>query len=144
MPGIFKRIFRQVRQRNLPLFGANRITQRSSNRPQIFSYGSPARDEIGKQKVQLTKSENLRTSVQILGPDYRENLHSHDNIDGFWLVLSGSVAFYGPDDTILGEFGALEGIFIPRKMQYRYMSTSEKPAEILQVLSFQARQGMGP
>jgi mannose-6-phosphate isomerase-like protein (cupin superfamily) len=127
----------------LQVIGANPRGQDSSNRVQLFSYTSPSKDDIRKQIVRLSKSENLRTSIQVIGSDYREKLHFHDNIDGFWMVLSGSVAFYDEDNAVLGEFEPLEGIYMPRKTRYRYESTSEEPAEILQVLAFQPGKGWG-
>lgn len=63
----------------------------------------------------------------------KTNLHSHSSVDGFWMVLSGRVRFYGEDDVVLGEFGKHEGVMIPRNFKYWFESVGSEPLELLQV-----------
>jgi mannose-6-phosphate isomerase-like protein (cupin superfamily) len=122
-----------------------RLINRLSSRPpalQTFSYRTPAPDDALKQVTRLCASENLRASVQVIQREFRENLHSHRDTDGLWIVLRGRVSFFGPDDLLLGEFGPMEGIFMPRNCRYRYQSTGEETLEVMQVLS--AQGGWGP
>ena len=98
---------------------------------------TPGPDDAPKQVTRLCASENLRASVQVIQREFRENLHSHRDTDGLWIVLRGRVSFFGPDDVLLGDFGRMEGIFIPRNFRYRYESTGEETLEVLQVLSAQ-------
>lgn len=111
----------------------------SSNPPtlQTFTYETPGPDDALKQVTRLCASENLRASVQVIQRQFRETLHSHRDTDGLWIVLRGRVSFFGPDDVLLGDFGRMEGIFIPRNCRYRYESTGEETLEVLQVLSAQ-------
>ena len=63
------------------------------------------------------------------------NLHSHKGMDGFWMVLKGRVRWHGPDGVI-GEFGAHEGIVMPRNSRYWFESVGEDTLELLQVVAF--------
>jgi mannose-6-phosphate isomerase-like protein (cupin superfamily) len=78
----------------------------------------------------------LNICVQIIGEGGENNLHSHKGLDGFWMVLSGQVKFYGPGDVLIGEFGKHEGILIPADAQYWFESSSDEPLEILQMAGF--------
>ena len=61
------------------------------------------------------------------------NLHYHTHAETFWFVLSGRVKFYGPDDVILGEFAAGEGIITPRYSRYWFENSGDEDLELLQV-----------
>ncbi len=71
--------------------------------------------------------------VQVVTDEGENNLHYHANNDGFWLVLGGRAAFYGPGDEFLGEFGPNEGILIPRGARYWFKRLGEAELEILRV-----------
>ena len=49
------------------------------------------------------------------------------------MVLSGCARFYGKDDRLLGEFGPLEGVFIPRNGRYWFAQVGEDETHLLQV-----------
>jgi len=83
----------------------------------------------------------MRGAVHVLRRGGEENLHSHKSVDGFWMVLSGKVAFYGEDGVRFGEFGPHEGIMMPRNNAYWFESVGDEDAEILQVLQFDDDQG---
>ena len=64
---------------------------------QVFKYERPEGDGV-KQSIQLCKSDILRGLVQVVTKGGENNLYAHTGDDGFWMVLGGSVKFYGEDD----------------------------------------------
>lgn len=111
-------------------------------RPQTFSYKKPASSQQGKREVvKLCQLPTMRGSVHIIRRGGGEHLHSHKTVDGFWMVLSGRVAFYTKDDKLLGEFGPMEGVLIPRNNRYWFESLGDTDAEILQLLQVDAQRG---
>lgn len=111
-------------------------------RPQLFSYNKPEQQsEANKEVVILCQSPTMRGSVHVVRRGGGENLHSHKSVDGFWMVLSGKVAFYKEDGSLFGEFGPHEGIMMPRNNRYWFESVGEADAEIVQVLHFDRDQG---
>jgi mannose-6-phosphate isomerase-like protein (cupin superfamily) len=60
-------------------------------------------------------------------------LHSHQHLDGFWLVLSGRARFYTTDDVLLRECGPFEGMLIPRGFPYWFENVGDEELEMLQV-----------
>ncbi|KAA3623319.1 MAG: hypothetical protein DWQ08_11765 [Proteobacteria bacterium] len=109
---------------------------------QSFGYRQPATDgESCKEIVLLCKTDTMRGAVHVIRQGGGENLHSHDTVDGFWMVLSGKVRFYGDDNRLLGEFGPMQGIMVPRFTRYRFESADGEQAEILQVLHFEPGKG---
>ena len=104
-------------------------------RPQAFNYDKPApKPDARRELVRLCQTPGMRGSVHVVRRGGGENLHSHSSVDGFWMVLSGRVAFYGEGNEPMGEFGPLQGILMPRGNRYRFESIGSGDAEILQVL----------
>lgn len=101
----------------------------------VFRYARPELDGV-KGVVVLARSDIMLAAVQLVKKGGENNLHSHSAMDGFWFVLRGRVKFYGAGNTLLGEFGPHEGVFIPRGVSYWFESSSEEILEILQVESF--------
>jgi mannose-6-phosphate isomerase-like protein (cupin superfamily) len=99
---------------------------------QTFHYEKPdVTTEKGTSK--LCQSDILKAAVQIVRPGGGNNLHSHAVTDTCWLVLKGRARFYGEGDSILGEFGPMEGIMTPRGTQYWFESAIEgEDLEMLQ------------
>ncbi|MEM1112482.1 MAG: hypothetical protein AAGI11_11300 [Pseudomonadota bacterium] len=111
-------------------------------RPQAFTYQKPTPENDSKREiVRLCQTPGLRGAVHVIRTGGGENLHSHSTVDGFWMVLSGRVAFYGDDDHCFGEFGPLEGILMPKQNRYRFECMTEGDAEILQLLHIDEQQG---
>jgi mannose-6-phosphate isomerase-like protein (cupin superfamily) len=100
--------------------------------PQVFKYERPALDRA-KRVLRLGRSDIVRANVHVVREGGENNLHAHPNSDGFWLVLSGRVRFYGEGDVLLGELGQHEGILMPRGYKYWFESAGDEPLEILQV-----------
>jgi len=109
---------------------------------QTFSYCKPDEEKKGnKEIVLLCKDKRMRGAVHIVRRGGEEHLHSHKTVDGFWMVLSGRVRFHGADETLLGEFGPMEGILVPRNTRYWFESVGAEELELLQVLGFDAGKG---
>lgn len=109
---------------------------------QVFGYQKPGGERKGsKEIVQLCKNRHLRGAIHVIRTGGEENLHSHKTIDGFWMVLTGRARFYGDKDTVIGEFGPLEGVLVPRNNRYWFESVGVEDLELLQVLVFEPGQG---
>lgn len=104
---------------------------------QLFSYRKPETLKGGKAIVQLAQSDIIRGRVQIVREGGENNLHSHNGMDGFWLVLRGRVKFYGPGDELIAELSQHEGILLPRGTQYWFESSGEEDLELLQMAAFE-------
>ena len=135
------RFSKKTRNKIYSIFRRTRSRSDMATRPQFFSYRIPDKSDAIKQIVLMAKSPRLQSSMLVLGAEYEESLHSHDHVDGFWMVLNGQVAFYGADDIELGKFGPMEGVFIPRVTQYWFKVISPEGAEVLQVLRFEPKRG---
>lgn len=111
-------------------------------KPQRFSYRKPGPALRGKREVvRLCQIPTLQGSVQVVRRGGEEHLHSHASVDGFWMVLSGRVAFHGDEDVRYGELGPGEGMLIPRGNRYRFEAVGEGDAEIIQVLHIDGTAG---
>lgn len=101
---------------------------------QTFSFARPEDvPEDRRADIRLFKGEILRGTVQILPVGFANSLHYHPAAEGMWMVLSGCARFYGKDDRLLGEFGPLEGVFIPRNGRYWFAQVGEDETHLLQV-----------
>lgn len=122
---------------------ANKPTEQpSTDGPQTFKYRKPPDDQKGnKEIVRLCQNRNLRGAIHVIRKGGEENLHSHKTIDGFWMVLSGKVRFYGENDIVIAELNPLEGVLIPRNTRYWFESVGDQDLELLQVLAFDPGKG---
>jgi mannose-6-phosphate isomerase-like protein (cupin superfamily) len=108
-------------------------------RAQVFKYQRPELPTgpfQGKVITRLARTDRMMANVQVLKTGGENNLHSHTHLDGFWMVLSGRVRFYGEGDTLLAELGPREGILVPRGFKYWFEALGDEPLELLQVESF--------
>ncbi len=112
------------------------MTEAADLQARTFSYAAPALGDKRKKIVRLCRTDRMAAQVQIVGSGGENNLHSHAHQDGFWFVLSGRVRFYGEGDSLLGEFGPLQGVLIPRGFSYWFESCSEETLELLQLEAF--------
>jgi mannose-6-phosphate isomerase-like protein (cupin superfamily) len=105
--------------------------------PVTFAYAKPSGVSAAKGRVNLGKSDIVRGVVQVVKKQGGENnLHFHTTSASFWMVLKGRVRFYGPDDALIGEFGAHEGTMTPRYARYWFENVGDEDLEILQVSAF--------
>jgi len=112
-------------------------TDTTSNLPTatVFKYQRPEFD-AGKRNVKLGRTDRMIGIIQVLRRGGETNLHSHAHMDGLWMVLSGRVRFYGENNVLLGDFGAREGVLIPRGCPYWFENVEDEIAELLQVEAF--------
>ena len=90
--------------------------------------------------LRLCEGDILRGTLQTLPEGFANNLHYHPAYEGFWMVVEGRVRFHGAGERVIGEFGPMEGVFIPRNGRYWFTRVSEGPARLLQVRG-DAREG---
>jgi hypothetical protein len=74
----------------------DRSDRAASRVPTAFAYRKPPAQNQGKEVVRLCETPIVRGSVQIVRKNAPEDLHAHEGIDGFWMVLRGRARFYGP------------------------------------------------
>ena len=105
---------------------------------ETFSYERPDLElEPGKKlRVRLAQTASNRAQVQILNEDGENNLHYHANVDLIYMVLKGTVRFYGVGDKLLGEFGPLQGVQLPQYARYWFTSVGEEEALLLQMAGY--------
>ena len=89
-----------------------------------------------KKVVRLARTDHMMGIIQVIKSGGENNLHSHAHYDGFWFVLKGRVRFYGDNDVLVGEYGANEGVLVPRNTPYWFESAGEEELHLLQVESF--------
>jgi mannose-6-phosphate isomerase-like protein (cupin superfamily) len=116
--------------------------QRPARKPQHFRYEKPPPELQGRREVvRLCQIPTLQGSVQVVRRGGSEHLHSHASVDGFWMVLSGRVAFEGESADSRRELGPGEGLLMPRGNRYRFEALGDEDAEILQVAHIDDRSG---
>lgn len=104
--------------------------------PQPFKYDNPGRSG-GKTIVNLGQTDVVRGLVQVVKKGEGDNnLHLHTGMDSLWFVLKGRVKFYGEDDVELGEYGAQEGLIMPRNNVYWFASVGDEDLELLQCVGY--------
>lgn len=104
--------------------------------PQAFKYDNPSRDG-GKTIVNLGQTDVVRGLVQVVKKGEGDNnLHIHTGMDSLWFVLKGRVRFYGEGDEVLGEYGAQEGLIMPRNNPYWFASVGDEDLELLQCVGY--------
>lgn len=111
------------------------LMPRHERKFQVFRYSAP---ELGSGKkramTRLCTTDMTIAAIRKFVDGGEVVMHSHDNLDGFWMVLAGRASFL---DAVGVEhvLGPLEGVMIPRETPYAYRSVGEEPLQILQVES---------
>ena len=112
-----------------------------------FGYVSPDQNTPGRRaSYSLCQTDLFRARVVIVKKNGGEtNLHYHTNSDGFWFVLKGRARFYGPGDSVTGEFGPHEGTSTPRYTRYWFENCGDEDLEMLHLFinSVPGRQATG-
>jgi mannose-6-phosphate isomerase-like protein (cupin superfamily) len=81
----------------------------------------------------LIANEAVISTIQVLTTGQGNRSHQHPDQHGYWLVLQGSVRFYGADDALLGDLDQYDGIFVPSRTRYWFENVNDEPAELLRV-----------
>lgn len=103
-----------------------------------FAFTKPEKEiPVGKKAhVKLAGTNSCRASVQVLNRGCENNLHYHPNMDLIYMVLKGKVAFYGPGDKVIGEYGPLEGLLLPENSRYWFGAIGDEEAWLLQIAGY--------
>ncbi len=103
-----------------------------------FAFKRPPEElpEGRKMHVKLAGSDSCRASVQVLNKGGENNLHYHPNMDLIYMVLKGKVAFYGPGDKVIGEYGPHEGLLLPENSRYWFGAVGDEEAHLLQIAGY--------
>ena len=105
--------------------------------PQVFRYREPDLKGRPRAITRLFMSDLMCGLVQVIKKGGETTLHSHAAMDGLWMVLAGRARFYGEGNAVIGEFGPLEGVYIPRDVKYWFESVlDDPPLQILQIEGF--------
>ncbi len=100
---------------------------------QLITYERPTLKEGQPKAVRmLARSDRAFFAIQLVRDGGENNLHSHEHVDGFWFVLKGRARFYTTEDEVLGDFGPLEGVLVPRGFPYWFESCGDEELEVLQ------------
>ncbi len=106
-------------------------------KPQVFRYQQPDLKDRPRAITRLFMSDLMCGLVQVIKKGGETTLHSHAAMDGLWMVLAGRARFYGEGNSIIGEFGPMEGVYLPRDVKYWFESVLEDPPlQILQIEGF--------
>ena len=98
-----------------------------------FSYVAPPPSDRAKKLVHVGRAGVLDLHVQVIRKGVGNNMHYHTNCDEAFLVMAGRVRFYGPGDTVIGEYGPQEGVTIPANAQYWFEAVSDEPLQIMRI-----------
>ncbi|MBT3793539.1 MAG: hypothetical protein HN658_07830 [Rhodospirillales bacterium] len=110
----------------------------AENRIQSFKYTKPEDFEATKGIIRLCHSDILQGLVQVIKSGGENNLHFHEGMDTYWMVLKGRAAFYGPGDTLIAEYGPMEGLMMPREARYWFAKASDdEDLELLQIICYE-------
>jgi quercetin dioxygenase-like cupin family protein len=114
------------------------IHEQAEARVMPFAFKRPdvALPDGRKLHVKLAGTDSCRASVQVLNKGGENNLHFHPNMDLIYMVLKGRVAFYGPGDKLVGEFGVHEGVMLPEYTRYWFKSVGDEEAHLLQIAGY--------
>jgi mannose-6-phosphate isomerase-like protein (cupin superfamily) len=102
---------------------------------QEFRYQKPEQGDRKKTITRLFTSDLMCGFIQVINEGGETTLHSHAAMDGLWMVISGRARFHA-EGGVVGEFGPLEGIYVPRGVKYSFECVSEEPLQLLQVEGF--------
>jgi oxalate decarboxylase/phosphoglucose isomerase-like protein (cupin superfamily) len=103
---------------------------------QEFRYSKPEQGDRKKTIARLFTSDLMCGFIQVIKEGGETTLHSHAAMDGLWMVLSGRARFYSEGNAVVGEFGPLEGVYVPRGVKYSFESVADEPLQLLQVEGF--------
>jgi mannose-6-phosphate isomerase-like protein (cupin superfamily) len=113
--------------------------QEAEKKVHTFTFERPGigfQTEKKKIHVRLAGTNHLRAQIQVLAEGGENNLHYHPHVDLIYMVIAGRVRFYGNNDVLLGEFGPLEGINMPRNCRYWFESVGDEELHLLQIAGF--------
>lgn len=107
-----------------------------SRRIQTFQYAKPVDQTAPRAEIELCGNEHLRGAAHVIRAGESNGMHSESGVDEVWMVLAGRARICGPGPVLIGEFGAGDGILIPRNTEYSIESLGDNDLELLQFAAF--------
>ena len=106
--------------------------------PQVFKYQRPNLENKPRAITRLCMGDIMCGLIQEIKKGGETTLHSHSGMDGFYMVMSGRARFLGENETLIGELGPMEGVYIPRNTKYWFESAGNEnePLQLLQIEAF--------
>ncbi|MBL8551315.1 MAG: hypothetical protein JNJ73_15120 [Hyphomonadaceae bacterium] len=101
----------------------------------MFGYTKPEATKRPKQNTWLVRRPHMSFVIQCVRDGGENNLHYHTNSETAWFVLRGRARFYGPDEKVYGEIGAMEGILMPGGARYKFNKVGDEDLEIAQMVA---------
>ena len=100
---------------------------------QVFKYKDPQGTNPKKKVItRLCTTDIAIATMQKLDEGGESKLHSHAAQDGFFMVMQGEATFTGEngEEVVLGP---MEGMMMPRGVQYAFRKSGSEPLLLLQV-----------
>ena len=94
---------------------------------------SDGRDDESRRHFYLCKTDLLVSEIQVMAPGAQVNLHTHLDLTGVWIVLSGHFTFYGRGDVVYGELDRFQGMLVPAGSHYWFKNTGTVTGELMRV-----------
>jgi mannose-6-phosphate isomerase-like protein (cupin superfamily) len=115
-----------------PAIGSDELRRRQSelaanSKPTVFNVAGQL---LGRTDTPLAATEDMSIRLKVYAEGGENELHAHPGEDHSFIVLQGSVRFYGPEgeETVLVRN---QGIMMPKGNMYRFTAI---PGEVLVML----------
>lgn len=119
-----------------PAIGSDELKRRQSElaantKPSVFNVAGQLLAR-GRTDTPLAATEDLSIRLKIYAEGGENELHAHPGEDHSFIVLQGSVRFYGPEDeeTVLV---ANQGIMLPKGNMYWFTAIPGEPLVMLRI-----------
>ena len=119
-----------------PAIGSDELRRRQSElaantRPTVFDVAGQLLAK-GRTDTPLAATEDMSIRLKIYAEDGENELHAHPGEDHSFIVLQGSVRFYGPEneETVLE---ANQGIMLPKGNMYWFTAIPGEPMVMLRI-----------
>jgi mannose-6-phosphate isomerase-like protein (cupin superfamily) len=104
-----------------------------------FRYEKPVGQDSPVAVVPLADSVVLGIDVQVLSAGAEVMVGVDRAAENLWWVLAGQARFFDADGQVFGEFGAFQGVAVPRGASGRFESAGDVDLEILRISAVDPR-----
>jgi mannose-6-phosphate isomerase-like protein (cupin superfamily) len=119
-----------------PAIGSDELKKRQSElaantKPTVFNVAGQLLAR-GRTDTPLAATEDMSIRLKIYAEGGENELHAHPGEDHSFIVLQGSVRFYGPEkeETVLGPN---QGIMLPKGNMYWFTAIPGEPLVMLRI-----------
>ena len=102
------------------------------DKSEVFSMRALPLLSDGATTRPLLKSTSMSVTAKVYSSGGENDLHAHQDHDHAFFVLAGSATFVDGDGNII-DVGPLEGIMIPRGVEYKFQSTAAENLVLLRM-----------